>query len=101
MTRLELDDELRLLLGNSHTYFDPPESIKMKYPCFVYSMDDMDQKWANNHHYLDKNRYSITYITKDVESDIAKRFFEAFPASSFERKYSADNLWHYVFSLYC
>ena len=100
LTRLDLDDRLRMMLGSKYTYFQPPESVKLRYPCFVYSHEDIDQNWANNHHYLDRNRYTITFITKDVESDIAKRMFDEFPTSSFDRKYSADNMWHYVFTLY-
>lgn len=101
MTRLELDAKLRELLGNTNIYFDPPESIKLKYPCFLYELDGLDQVRADNRHYRDMSRYSITYITKKTESDIAKQFFEMFPTANFDNKYSADNLWHYVFTLNC
>ena len=98
--RLELDKRLRAILGSKNTYFHPPESVKLKYPCFVYELDGIDQKMADNRHYIDQDRYSITYITKDVESDIARTMFNAFPTSSFEDKQSSDGMWHYIFSLY-
>lgn len=98
-TRLELHEELCTFLGNDHAYYEPPESIKLKYPCFVYGVDDIEQIRANNRHYLDFNEYSITYITSKIDNNICERFFEAFPSSTFDRSYVADNLHHYVFTL--
>lgn len=100
MTRLELDSKLREILGNNNTYYNPPESLSMHYPCFRYELDDITQVRADNRHYIDIERYSVTYITKKSESDIVKHFFTVFPTSSFDRKYSADNMWHYVFTVY-
>ena len=34
--RLELDADLRALLGSTNVYFQPPETKKLKYPCFIY-----------------------------------------------------------------
>lgn len=98
--RLALHEELCTLLGSKNCYYDPPETIKMRYPCFIYDVDNIDQKRANNHHYLDIKRYAITYVTQKNDIDITERFFEAFPTASYDRKYVADNMWHYVFSLY-
>ena len=99
LTRLELHEELCTLLGSTNCYYDPPESIKLKYPCIVYDVDTIDQKRANNHHYLDIKIYNITYITSKKNIDICEKFFETFPTCSFDRKYLADGLWHYVFTL--
>lgn len=99
-TRLELHEALCTLLGSKNCYYDPPESIKMSYPCFIYDVDDIDQKRANNHHYLDIKRYAITYVSKKNDIGITEKFFEAFPNATYNRKYVGDNLWHYVFSLY-
>lgn len=98
--RLELHEKLCTLLGSNSVYFNPPETIKLKYPCFVYDFDSLDQRYANNHHYLDRDEYSITYITKDVESDIFDRFIEVFPTAKLDNRYKADNLAHYVFTLH-
>lgn len=98
-TRLNLHEELCTLLGSRNCYFEPPESIKLNYPCFIYYVDDITQIRADNRHYLDINEYSITYITSKPNSDICEKFFEAFPTSRFDRKYNSDNLHHYVFAL--
>ena len=99
-TRIQLHNELCEILESNHCYFNPPESIKMKYPCFVYSINGINQVRADNKHYLDVNEYNITYISSKSNSDICERFFEKFPSSRFDRKYVADNLYHYVFTLY-
>lgn len=98
--RPELHEELCTLLGSNRVYFNPPESIKLKYPCILYFHNNLNQTYANNHHYIDRDEYSITYITSDVESDMFDRFIEVFPTAKFDRSYKADNLAHYVFTLY-
>ena len=38
-TRLDLDDTLREIMGDKGSvYFQPPENLKMKYPCIRYSL---------------------------------------------------------------
>lgn len=98
-TRLELHEKLCTLLGSNNCYYEPPETLKLSYPCFIYDVDSIDQKMANNHHYLDTHQYAITYISKKKDLSICERFFESFPTSHYDRKYVADNLWHYVFTL--
>ena len=68
--RLELHELLVTILGNRNVYFQPPSSIKMKYPAIVYSRSKIDDKNANN--------------------DVCK----------FDRSFSSDNLNHNVFTLY-
>ena len=36
-SRLNLQDKLEEVLGSKQVYFQPPESLKLKYPCIVYS----------------------------------------------------------------
>lgn len=98
-SRLSLHEELKTLLGSAYVYFQPPESIKMIYPCIVYGLDDIDIKHANNKTYLNKKRYSIIVIDKNPDSIIPDKFL-LLPMCSFDRFYTADNLNHWVFSLY-
>lgn len=98
-TRIELHEKLKVILGSKAVYFQPPESIKMEYPCVVYSIDDIDIKHADNIPYVSKKRYSITIIDKDPDSIIPDKISEL-PLSSFSRSYVVDNLNHWVFLLY-
>ena len=53
--RLDLHEELCELLGSRHVYFQPPESIKLIYPCIVYSMSGVLKLNANNRLYKSRN----------------------------------------------
>lgn len=97
-TRLELHGELLDLAPNA--YYDPPTSIKMQYPCFVYNRSDIDAIHANNSKYQKFNKYSLTYISRSVSDQKADEILNRFSYCSFDRSYTADGLHHYVFSLY-
>ena len=34
----KLNDLLVKIMGNNHVYYEPPEDVKIEYPCIVYSM---------------------------------------------------------------
>lgn len=97
--RLQLQSELEEILCSKCVYFQPPSSVKLSYPCIVYSLADMDVKRANNNLYLNKKCYTVTVIDEDPDSDIPDRIIEL-PLCSFDRFYPADNLNHWVFTLY-
>lgn len=97
--RLELHDILVEILGSENVYFQPPETIKLTYPCMIYSLTNLDIQFGNNTPYIKYKRYSITVIDRDPDSDIPNRLSEL-PMCTFERAYKADNLNHYIFNLY-
>lgn len=97
--RLELHAHLIEILGSSNVYFQPPSSVKMKYPCIVYSLDTINTRYANNNSYLHTKRYQVTVIDKDPDSLIPERIL-SLPFCSFDRGFTSDNLNHWVFSLY-
>ena len=99
-TRIDLHNELVDILGSSNVYFQPPETVKMKYPAIVYSLDNIQTRFANNNTYKQKRRYSITYITKDPDSNFIDDFLTKLSSVSFDRVYTADNLYHYVYTIY-
>lgn len=97
--RTELHEILKKILGSEYVYFQPPESEKMKYPCIVYSLDDIDTKNADNISYVNTKRYAVTIIDKDPDSMIAEALLKL-SMCSFDRSYTKDNLNHWVFRLY-
>ena len=99
-SRLELHEELCELLGTRNAYFQPPDSVKMKYRCIKYSLSGINQKRANNKNYLNRNRYELIVIDQNPDSELPQKILDHFPMSSFERSYTADNLNHFVISLY-
>lgn len=97
--RIQLQMILENILGSRNVYFEPPETIKMKYPCIVYTLDDIYSIHADNISYNNTKSYSITVISKDPDNDIAEKILEL-DKCSFDRRYTSDNLIHDVLTLY-
>lgn len=99
-SRLKLHEELCGILGTEKVYFQPPASVKMSYPCIRYSLSKVHSLKANNRNYKNTKRYEIVVIDYDPDSDIYLKILEHFPMCNFERPYVADNLNHWVLTLY-
>lgn len=100
-TRLQLHEELKNLLGTSYVYYQPPESMKLKYPCFVYNNNAGAQDYADNRTYRYEARYSITYITREPDNlPFIKKVINNFEMISHDRSFVSDNLYHEVFDLF-
>lgn len=97
--RLELQAILKTLLGSDNVYFQPPESLKMNYPCIVYKRDNANTEFADNHPYAHMRRYMVTVIDRNPDSDIPLKV-AALPLCRFSRFYTADNLNHDVYNLF-
>ena len=97
--RLDLQTLFEGLLGNANVYFQPPSDSKMSYPAIVYRRDQIYIEHADNKPYCNKNRYQVTIIDRDPDSDIPDKVAEL-PTCSFDRSFTAENLNHTVFNLY-
>ena len=105
-SRLELDDIFRDIInitdpidGDSHVYFQPPESRKMKYPAIRYKLKGMRKVYANNGTYQLLPSYEVTLIDQNPDSEYLEKILQL-PYCSFDRFYPADNLNHFVFNLF-
>jgi hypothetical protein len=96
-SRLGLQALLETLVGN--VYFQPPESLKLSYPCIVYSRSDMDTKFADDIPYAHSKQYQLIVIDKDPDSSIPGKV-ALLPMCTFDRHYTANNLNHDVFDIY-
>ena len=99
-SRLELHEELCEILGTKNVYFQPPESVKMNYPCIVYSRSGIDSKRANNGIYNSTNQYDVTVIDYDPDSEIPDKLLKHFQMCRFSRAFTSDNLNHTALTLY-
>lgn len=99
-SRLKLHEELCTLLGSRNVYFTPPESVKMSYDAIRYELSDKDIRHANNRIYRKTNEYSGVVITRDPDTALPDEILTHFEMCSFGRPYTADNLYHYPFTLY-
>ena len=99
--RLELHERLCSLLGSNQVYYQPPETIRMKYPAIVYDLYRINQRFADNLNYRIMPAYSVTIIDRTTDLGWMDKMFEEFPNyCSLERTYVADNLVHYSFILF-
>lgn len=98
--RLELQSKLEEILGSKNVYFQPPGTLRMKYPCIRYTRDRGNHLFADDKTYRYEQAYQIMYIDPDPDSDIIDKLLEHFPMISYNRHYVADNLNHDVFILY-
>lgn len=100
-TRKELNDILsEIIEDEDRVYFQPPESIKLKYPCIIYNRVSGLSRFADDRTYFTKKKYDITVIDKDPDSPIPDKISENIKGVNYDRHYVADNLHHDVFNLY-
>lgn len=97
--RLDLHTELENILGSEYVYYQPPESIKLVYPCIVYSRSDIDNEHANNDVYLQNHAYQITVIDRNPDSEIVYNVSKM-RSCRFDRHFTTSGLNHDVFTIY-
>lgn len=95
--RLQLHDLLLTFCDN--VYFQPPVNVQMAYPCIVYSRDFAETKFADNQPYDKVQRYIVTVIDRDPDSDIPDKV-AGIPTSTFNRFFTTDDLNHDVYQVF-
>lgn len=97
----ELQEILQGILGNDgKAYFQPPENIKLKYPCMVFERTNALISYADNNPYQVTKRYTVTLITKSADNDKYLDQLLQLPMCTFDRQFVTDNLVHDVFNIY-
>ena len=98
--RYLLHEELVAILGDGtrHVYFQPPENVKMTYPCIVYERHNINNIHANNGVYLQGCRYRVIVIDKNPDSAIVERM-SLFKTAKHSNHYVSDGLNHDTFEI--
>ena len=97
-SRLELQNLLESILGSRNVYYQPPESIKIKYPAIIYSRNNIDNNFADDIVYMQNHTYQIIVIDSNPDSEIVNKISKL-PMCRYNRHYTSDNLNHDVFIL--
>ena len=97
--RLVLQDALETIVGKGRVYFNPPENIKLGYPCIVYTRSRVNARYADGVVYDAMTSYDLTYISRDPR-DLPVGEFYKLPYCSHNRHYVTDNLHHDVFTIH-
>ncbi len=105
LTRAELQSALKDILGSGNVYYEPPETVKLKYPCIIYNLARMHNRSADNYGpFIRYDSYTVMYITSETmttrgEDSVLEKLM-ALRGCVFDRTYVADRLHHYVFTVY-
>lgn len=107
LKRLKLHEYLVTILGTRYVYFDPPESLRIQYPCIIYELDGMDTTFADNRPHRITRRYQVTVVmpvtndpTERASQNAVSDKIATLPMCTFSRSFPADNLNHHVYDLY-
>lgn len=95
--RLELHTLLLEMCDN--VYFQPPETLKLVFPCFIYHRDWAITRFATNKPYRVVKRYQLTVVDPEADSPLIE-LVAALPMCIFDRHYTADDLHHDVYKLF-
>lgn len=98
--RLQLHEELCSILGSRNVYFQPPESVKLKYDAIVYDVADRNGIEADDKKYGSLVGYDVTFITLDPDSQIPDILMRSFSRIRHSRSFSSGNLHHELFRIY-
>ena len=98
-TRLEFQTFLETLKADRNVYFQPPSTVRMNYPAIRYNLLNIKNIPADNIPYFQGIAYSLTYITDDPD-DVMIKTLSKLPLCTFDRWYAAENLNHYVYTIF-
>lgn len=94
-----LEDILEANGKAKNVYYQPPEGIKISYPCIVYNRQYLTKIAADNKNYLTNRQYRITYIDKSPISDVVDALLELDYCRYISHSV-VDNLNHDTFEIY-
>jgi hypothetical protein len=102
--RLQLHSLLETLIGprsdgKDNVYFQPPETVKLSYPCIIYRRNDIDTNFADDTPYTINKEYQLVVIDADPDSLIPDKV-GSLSKCSFDRHYTVNNLNHDSYNLY-
>ena len=95
--RVELQELLKEYCDT--VYFQPPSSIRINYPCIVYSRSTDYLNRANNSLYMKEKMYRVTVMDKNPDSDIADRLQEL-PWAVIISRDVIDNIYQTTLNIY-
>ncbi len=81
------------------TYFQPPETVRLQYPCIIYQVKTGDTEYADNDPYRFTKQYEIIVIDPNPDSVIPYHV-AMLRTSRMDRAYTSNNLNHWTFNLY-
>lgn len=97
-SRLKLQKTLENIMGKDKVYYCPPSTLKMTYPCIVYSKANIDATTANDTMYVLHDRYNVTLISRTPDDPRIRQLL-SLQGASYSNGYISDGLCHDVVSI--
>lgn len=98
--RLQLNQLLSEVSGVVDVYFQPPENVRMAYPCIRYYRGRPKVDRADDVAYHFTQCYELIVIDFDPDSEIPRYIVEHFPTATINATYVSNNLYHTPITLY-
>lgn len=96
--RIGLQQMLEDILGHRRVYFNPPENLKMEYPCLRYELSKINNLQADNVHFDGYGRYELTYLTPNPDDPMVDKLLDTLPRCRFDRCNVYQGLYHFVYT---
>lgn len=97
----DLQAMLQELMGeNVKVWYQPPENLKLKYPCIIFGISNALIDYADNNPYQIHKRYTVTLMTKTADNHEMLDKLLNLPLCTFDREFINDDIVHDVFTLY-
>lgn len=94
-----LQMKLETILGSKNVYFQPPEHLKLSYPCIIYTLSELDTRFADDIGYKNAIGYTVIFISRSPVNDVVIKLGKM-PYSRFDRFYIFENLNHYAYRIF-
>ena len=94
-----MQTKLEELFESKNVYYQPPESLKIKYPAIVYSRSRINKRSADDTSYITTNCYELTVIDKRPDNEVINKLL-TLPMCSHSSHFISDGLNHDVLTLY-
>lgn len=98
--RLKLHEFLEKIPTVKKAYFQPPESVKMVYPCIRYYKVRPRADRADDMVYRFTQCYELIVIDPNPDSQISRYIVEHLPMAEINPTYTSNNLYHTPITLY-
>lgn len=101
--RLKLQETLEQIMASqdlpeNRVFFQPPENVRLEYPCIIYIRTQVATSHADNAPYRRTKRYQVTVIDRDPDSPLPD-LVGGLPGAAFVTHFANDNLNHDIYNV--
>lgn len=84
---------------NCKVYFQPPEKLKLEYPCIIYKLERVNTTHASNSNYKRNYQFQVMFISRKARLDVVE-LIEDLEWCTLSNVNTSDGLYQYTFAIY-